>query len=261
MAISGSLKDVKFVEILKIVGKRTGRLWIYNFDTNVYQEWFVHQNMVHAVRVNRISQAALQDVHQAAFMLNADGSSSYIFYNQDVDRVPIEISIPITSIAVKLFAENLDFEIYREQLPNPETRFAAIENLKTELTGELKDFFDFCNAHLENQFTAREAAVGLNINLEVAQFNVYKLRAAGIIRPVRVNSFVQSEAPLAALTDNYQLSNDANAPRSPSLRLESVSPSVIPPKIVDETPAQPVASKKRLVQRMLEAFSFGRKSN
>lgn len=237
MAISGSLLDVKFIEILKIVGKRTGRLWIYNFDTNVFQEWFVHEQHIRALRVNRVSQTTPDDIHRAAVTLNGDSTSQYIFYALELERLPLEISLPIAGVAVRLLTENLDFEHYRDQLPNPDTRFETAHENSFLLNGELHEFWERCRSELPQQFSAGDAAAHFGIPVDEAQFNFYKLRASGVLKPARIMT--------------------ANRP----LKLRDLSksaPPVAAPPAETQLPAPAASERRTLVQRMLNALNFNK---
>lgn len=256
MAISGSLKDVKFIEILKIVGKRTGRLWIYNFDTNIYQEWFVHDQNVRAVRVNRVSQLLPDDVHRAAVALNANTTSQYIFYNQELERLPTELSVPISNVAVRLLSESTDLENYLDQLPNPDTRFARADADEQDLIGELGDFWIRCRAELPAEFSAGEAAARFNLKLEQTQFHFYKLRAARIIKPVRVVSFDKSDSAVRVSGISKQTANAA------AVEPDSAAAPLInqPPPLEPSAPLAAEAQRRGLVQRMLDVLSLTKKS-
>lgn len=247
MAISGSLKDVKFIEILKIVGKRTGRLWIYNFDTNVYQEWFVHEHNIRAVRLNRVGQQQPDEIYRAAAALNRDTTSQYIFYAQEESRLPVETSLSIETVAVRLLTENLNFEDYRDLLPNPDTRFTAVPDKQAQLAGDLAKFWDNCRIELAPEFSAAEAAARFNLNLEQTQFNLYKLRAAGIIKPVRVVSYKPSRFNSAAISPPTNVSPPPKQAETPM----KISP--LPSSVVVNT------ERRGLVQRMLEALSLSKK--
>ena len=242
MAISGCFKDVKFIEVLKIVARRTGRLWVYNFSSNLYAEWFVHEGSVRAVRLNKTALPDRANVLQAVSKLSKDTESSYIFYNLTVDRIPSEVLIPINEInldnakTISLEPPDPDF------LPNPETKFTASPTTDVNhIPLELREFYDLCRAGFADVLSATEAADLAAISLVEAQTNFYKLRALKFIQPVRAVARTKQSAIQSAQTT-------AETPPVNGAAVDSSLSDLIRADAA-QTP------RKSLIQRMLQAIT------
>lgn len=269
MAVSGCLKDVKFAEVLKIVGRQTGRLWIYNMSRNNFSEWTVHQNLIRAVRVNGAPATAPAAIHEAAVRLGEDVESSYIFYALKLEKLMLEISMPVGEVVVGALAATDDnAAAYRDDLPHPDTRFQANYERAAALSGDLREFYQTNRALMQDVFSAREIAAHNNLNVEAVQLNFYKLRAVGAIQPARVlfrqaaqaaqNIAPSNVAPRAAVQEpatavfnspqtNY--SPQTNATAAPTAANNAVS----------NAANEAANERKGWVKQMLNAISFRKK--
>lgn len=215
MAISGCFKDVKFAEVLKIVAKRTGRLWIYSFSSHLYSEWFVHENHVRAVRFNKEILASNEAVFRAAALLSEDTTSSYIFYNLDLDRIPVEMSISISEISLNS-VKTTSLDANDELLPNPDTKFKTAVADLTKIPAELIQFWNLSALQNCEDFTAHEIAAKTCSELKQVRANFYQLRTLGFIRPVRAVSTSAAEIS-TAVPPSEQIFDDVTPPPRKSL--------------------------------------------
>lgn len=247
MAISGSLKDVKFVEILKIAGKRTGRLWIYNFDSHQYYEWYVNEQTVCAVRVNRQPVTLAEQIYQAAAALSRDDSSSYIFYKLEVEKLPQETNFSIEQITLNAIAAINASDELESHLPNADTRFSIKRRAPVELVGELKDFWNRCEPHLTDGFSANDLAAKTNLDVRQIQLNLYKLKVAAIIQPVRIVAL--SGSPFAV--------NNVEPPEP--TRSQSSEKTIESQPVAARAETEAAPERKSLVMRMLGAIASRKK--
>jgi hypothetical protein len=238
MAISGSFQDVQFSEVLRIVAKRTGRLWIYNFSSNLYSEWFIHQDVVYAVRLNKKSLMTDEEVFNAAAKLSEDVTCSYIFYTLTLDRIPSEILLPISMIGLQTVKTNVPVQSEEEMLPNPETMFVATPKaVATNIPDELRDFWRQSGWHSGEKYSANTIADKTGRDVRTVQLNLSKLRALGLIRPFRA---------IAAATVPALNGVEAVSPKS--FNHFQTNPST-------DAASDSVSTLRRgLIQRMLEAI-------
>lgn len=185
MRIKGCLRDIKFAEILRIIDKQTGRLCIYN--SNASSEWVIHENKVFSVRVNEHSLTSHDEIFKATLRLSEDCSSLYIFYPLTSERLTRHISIPVAGVIAIALDGDAEIDAYRGDLPHPHTKFALTNSSSVNLSGELERFWSLCSKYLHDGFSAQGVAEKAGLKTAAVQFAFYKLRAIGVIQPVRLS--------------------------------------------------------------------------
>ncbi len=277
MAMNGKLGDIGFVELLKVVGKRFGRLSI-NAPNNRQYDWYIHDFRVFAVRINKESVKSVTVLQETALYLINDEQSTYSFVNREtLDRFPIEMSFNLEQVIADSLTKLTIDAPCRNHFPNPETKFVTAPTSKSPLVGETEIFWQRAEYFLMKVASAAEISRELNLKLDYVRLEFYRLRILGRITPVRAFSAGlnikppqttvlggQTQTitpPISPVINPSQTFNTSPTPYKPP---ESPPPQRIyyeekssPPKAVvtDEKPKD--EERKTLIRRMLGSL-FGR---
>ena len=125
MTIKGYLGEINFVEILKIVGKLSGRLIIWNFTERKQYECFFYDNSILYLSLSGQRVQTKEAAKELFFELLTDNQSYYAFQDE---KPSAELNTALVSVA-----EVLDFTLFEkpagetndELLPHIDTKFAV----------------------------------------------------------------------------------------------------------------------------------------
>lgn len=265
MAISGNLKDISFVELLRLIGKRTGRLCVFDFNNKRQHEWYLHQNQVRAVRVSHIALFDEADVYQTALDLALDNTSSYIFYKQETisEKFPFEIEIAIDKLmttALSIVSASTS-DSSAQHFPHQETKFEAISNQSVGLFDDSLKFWQQNAELLRLGASASEIAHQTLTDVNFVRVELYKLKLLGVIRPIRAfaKTFDNSLAPGGQTLSEKTLSEKTLPQALPTglEKFEAVNKlAPFAPVVVNSENYTKFNERKNLVNRMLSSL-FG----
>jgi hypothetical protein len=276
MAMNGKLGDIGFVELLKVVGKRFGRLSI-NAPNNRQYDWYIHDFRVFAVRINKESVKNIAVLQETALYLINDEQSTYSFVSREaLEKFPIEMSFNLEQVIADSLTKLTTDAPCRHHFPNPETKFVTAPASKSLLVGETEIFWQRAEYFLMKVASAAEISKELNLALDYVRLELYRLRVLGRITPVRAFSAgLTTRLQTAGFGGQPQASTPQTSPVSSPSQIVNTSPTSYkppespppqriyyeekssPPKTVLTSKNPKDEERKTLIRRMLGSL-FGR---
>lgn len=247
MAVFGNLAEFPLLEVVSMLEQRCGVLRFSKIGRFESLEFHLNnselQGLVVDGRVMRDGFAAKDIVVEIA---NArDGQFEF-------QRVPVtspsllnDLSIRISEVLLRRATLDDEWNKYKQNLPDIETRFVLSSQELIWLDGDLQNFWQQVEPLLEYGSSAKDLALRLSLDLQAVQLNLYKLRTIGIIRPARK---AQEVADIRA--GNFP-SRDVPAPtkKRSSMQTETGTPMYLP-----RAPKPP--AKPTLISRLLGALRW-----
>jgi hypothetical protein len=239
MAIFGNLTEFPLIEVMGMLERRCGVLRFVQVGRFQSLEFQLNNGVLQGLVVNgRVLRDGLAAKDLLVEVANLrEGTFEF-------QRVPAESGLLLNDLAIQvnevlLRRATLDDEWnnYKDNLPDLETRFVLATQELVWLDGELQRFWNLAEPLLEYGISTKELASRLNLEIRLVQVNLYKLRATGVIRPARR---VQEVA-------------DIRAGHFPSREVVPVLSNFSAHTILPEALKQPQA-KPSLVSRLLGAL-------
>jgi hypothetical protein len=193
MAIFGDLADLPFAEIFNIVGRRTGKLVLWDLPGQTYFEIHLQDG---ALRGLRVGLEPVEDPFRVRARLSTlleETSGRFEFRLARPEELFGSLALSIPGLLMSMAAAVDEIGAYRHRFPHPGTRFRCLAGEKIRLDQELFVFLQRATPWLEAGASAEELARFLGVGLDQVQLHLYKLRAVGQIAPVR--AFEETPAP------------------------------------------------------------------
>ncbi len=185
MAIFGTLTEIPLLELLRTLGRRTGKLSIVLLSQKRDYHLYLDRAKLKAMHVDGQVLRNGQLIRQAFIELSKAKEGNYTFKSIPVEALPKNFDVPLKP----LLNTTSTGQIYKNRLPAPQTRFVTSESKQRELeswqSNSLKAFWKSAVVLFDIGSSAEEIAQTLNVDLRTAQLNIYKLRALGQISPLR----------------------------------------------------------------------------
>jgi hypothetical protein len=235
MAVFGNLTEFPMLEIAGMLEQRCGVLRFENVGQ--YQNLELHlrfgqlQGLVVNGKVLRDGSAAknllieIANMRQGQFEFQRLPENSAILLN--------DLSINLNEVMLRRATLDDEWHSYKDNLPDPETRFVLASEELVWLDDDLQTFWRQVESFLEYGISTKELASRLNTEVRLVQVYLYKFRVIGLIRPAR----------------RVQEIADIRAGHFPSPK----SQSVLIPAVQEPIPVKAI-SKPTLVSRLLGAL-------
>lgn len=249
MAIFGDLVDMPTPEVLRMLGPRTGRLYLRPTERKQY-ELHLHGGSLLCLKVAgfsvrdpaelRRSVAEALRLDRGAFEFEASPPEGLL---HEVNLSRREVSEIVAALDLK--AESAQAEPPKAELPDRETRFKLRPGAATdlELPDNLKTFMARAHAPLSAGCSVGELADALGFHPAVVKLYLTRLRALGKVAPVRA---------YAADYRGYRADVPATPPETAPV------PAAPPVRSAPPTaPSNQAPSRKGFFRRLLSALSFG----
>lgn len=244
MAIKGYLNDIKFVEVLRIIGKHNGRLGIWNFSEGKQYECFFQDAKIIYLNFNGVNIQNVDELKKVILDLSSDDKSYYAFQN---DTAPV-YTPPIISVSELLeysLSQTVGSFNNEDDLPNLQTKFETVNKLNFPLQGELEDFWNKSIGMLHEGCSGYDICNAFNYSEREVQEALYKLRTTGLIKPVRVFKAVNPALRTKMLSRNLNRIANRNNPELRQSQKELVGAGVESANAVSQpvnlTPEMPVS--------------------
>jgi hypothetical protein len=135
-----------------------------------------------------------------------------------------DLAININEVLLRSATFDNEWDNYKDQIPDPKTRFTLAGEELVWLEGGLQTFWQKVEPLLEYGISVEDLAKRLELDVRVVQLNFYKLRAVGVVRPARR---MQEISDIRA----GQFPNQAKAPvllrPAPSSSSQSTKPNLV----------------------------------
>ncbi len=249
MAIFGALNELPLPEILTMLGRRSGKLKLWNLESGHRYELHMHEAKLKALFVDQQSIDDIMFVRESMIELIDAEQGSFEFEREPPDSLTQHLDIPVEQLLLSTATAIDELKAYRQRFADKRTRFRSVGPVDVWLDDNLYMFWQYSSHLLEQGCSAEEVAEHLDMHLEQVQLNLYKLRSLGKIAPVR--AYQEShlgrqgrQASATAASDIIDWEGTAGA--------------------AEKKPKKPAEKKekedKSLVGRLLKALSFGRRS-
>jgi hypothetical protein len=209
MALFGTLKDFPFEEIVRLVGSKSGVLVVSFAQREL--ELHINERQLCGLTVNgqSIGEARLARNWLALAQQQHDGQ----FQFQKLAPAALEQHFQLA--LHEQVATGQDPQSYAGQLPDPETVF-ELRQAPQQLSPALWAFWDQARPALQHGSSSQALAKQLHLKLEDVQLQLFQLRAAGAITPVR-RALAQAEVQRGTQRDNNKQPHNSYVPQGPSL--------------------------------------------
>ncbi len=241
MAIFGNLTEFPFLEVLKMLERKSGVLRFLQLRPYASVELHLHRGTLQALHVDGvpildagIARSYLLEISAKRMGEFEFGTSSHV--------VPNPLGIVVTDAVLGIGASEELFAVAREWLPDTKTRFNAADGAPPQsnhLDADLRRVWPSIHPLLMRGSSAEEIAAQLGLSEETVQHALYKLRAIGAIRPAR------------------RIEETQTGPATFGRATTTTNPSASPSPAVSTRPT----AKPTLISRLLGALSFARRSS
>jgi hypothetical protein len=240
MAIFGNLTEFPLIEVIGMLERRCGVLRFTQVGRFQSLELQLNLGRLQGLLVN--GQVLRDGLAAKDLLVEIANQRQGTF---EFQRVPIDsglllndLSIEITEVLLRRATLDDEWNNFKENLPEPETRFVLATQELVWLEDDLQRFWNQAELLLEYGISTKELAERLSLDLRLVQVNLYKLRAIGVIRPARR---VQEVADMRA-------GNFPSRVVEPILKVAVPDPKAALPEVKEIRP------KPSLVSRLLGAL-------
>jgi hypothetical protein len=258
VAVFGNLTEFPLLEVVGMLERRCGVLRFEKIGHYSSLEFHLNnaqlQGLVIDGKIMRDGFAAKNLLLEVANV--REGQFEFQRLPLHSEAMLNDLAISVNEVLLRRAALDDEWENFRENLPDVETRFIVATQDLVWLDDELQAFWNQAEPFLEYGISTSDMAKRLTLDIRLVQVNLYKLRTAGIIRPARR---VQEVADIRAGNFPGQrqstwspLQKPASAPTlaaTPTSTATTIIPPVAPP-------ATPAPAKPSLVSRLLGALRF-----
>lgn len=263
MPLSGTLKELPFPELLRLLRDQTGNLQILDKTAGDHFSFgFSAGKLVSAFESGLPIPDALA-LHAVIRRLSDNESAAFDFEEARAGEPPGPLSIPVDRILLSALAAIASPERYAHYFPHPGTRFRAGAEVMPWLTEDLLAFWVGAERLFRSGTSGDEIAEALGLPLRQVLLDLFKLRLLGVIVPVRaVPPPAAAGSPERALPASEPLPVPADplpAEVTPAPVRELVPPPCPPPAPAASPPhpaqtpeisQQPKAPRQGLLARM-----------
>ena len=184
MAIFGDLQDMPLVDLLSMLGRRSGLLdvWDVGGKRNRY-----------ILALDRGSLLWMKDeggyldplkARSALLELASAGRGAFEFTPVEPPKGSPLLNWPIERVLLSVTTIHDEFASYNSLLPDPKTRFQAAA-LEVWLEEPLHSFWERAKPLLQTGASAEDLASRLRLPLDEVRYYLHKLRLVGKVAPVR----------------------------------------------------------------------------
>ena len=184
MAIFGNLRDMPLLDLLSMLGRRSGLLEVWNLPGE--QDSYLlalERGRLLWVKANGRRLDALQ-ARSCLFALASAAEGAFEFVPTQPPEENPHLDWPLERLLLSVTSTQDEISQQRSLLPDPATRFQSAA-LEVWLEEPLYSFWQRARPLLDQGASARELAHHLNISLDEVRYYLHRLRLAGRVAPVR----------------------------------------------------------------------------
>jgi hypothetical protein len=195
VAIFGNLSEFGFLEVIKMLGRKSGVLGLSQLRPYERVELHLQAGVMQALYVD--GAPVLDAAVARSYLLEIAGKRAGEFeFGNSRHAVLNPLNIVVTDALLRHGAHAELLEAPREHLPDPKTRFNVAQTVTSEhLDAELKRLWPLIHPHLMRGSSAEDIAAHLRLDSAAVQLALHKLRTIGAIRPARRIQERPSAAP------------------------------------------------------------------
>ncbi len=187
MAIFGNLTEFPLIEVMGMLERRCGVLRFNQVGRFQSLEFQLNNGRLQGLVVNG---KVLRDGLAAKDLLvevanQRQGTFEFQRVPADSGLLLNDLAIEVTEVLLRRATLDDEWNNYKDNLPDLETRFVLATQELIWLDDDLQRFWNQAEPFLEYGINTKELAQRLNLEFRLVQVNLYKLRATGVIRPAR----------------------------------------------------------------------------
>lgn len=189
------------MEVVALLSRKSGALEISLGPFRSHYQLYVADGSLRGmVRDHSPVEDALQAREEIVKLFVAQ-SGSFEFTKLSPESLVGNLDLPLQRILLSISTMHDEIGAFREHFADPRTQFRATQALEESLDPTLSDFWQRSHKYfsdLPSGISAQQLSSLLRISLEQAQLYLYKLRAAGLVAPIRaVEQPPKNHQPLA----------------------------------------------------------------
>jgi hypothetical protein len=187
VAIFGNLTEFPLLEVMGMIEHRCGVLRFSQIGRFESVELYVNMGVLQGLMVNH---KVWRDGYDAKNLLIEisnvrDGHFEFQRVAATSPEMLNDLAIQINEVLLRSVTFDDEWRMYKDQLPDPKTRFTLAGEELIWLEGSLQDFWARAEPLLEYGISIEDLAARIQMDVRVVQMNFYKLRVAGVVRPAR----------------------------------------------------------------------------
>jgi hypothetical protein len=221
MAIFGNLAEFPLLEVMGMLEHRCGVLRFGHVGRFGSLELHVNMGTLQGLVVD--GKVWRDGFDAKALVLELAGVRHGNFEFQRLSALSPEmrndLAISVNEVLLRSATFDDEWNKYKDQLPDPKTRFTLAGEELVWLEGSLQAFWIRAEPLLEYGISVEDLAARFEMDLRVVQLHFYKLRTVGVVRPARR---VQEVADIRA--GNFP----NTTPTSPMARATTPAPNAKP---------------------------------
>jgi hypothetical protein len=173
VAIFGNLADFPFVELVGTLGRRTGKLEVWDLPSNNRLELHLKEAVLQGLIVNDQLVTNVLRVRDHLIELSLASNGNFEFSKLPGEGLQGKLNLPIQALLLKVTSTVNELSVYKDKFPAPQTRFklAGSQELSAN-DAELSEFVRRARPSLERGVSALEIAERLGLKLEATQCRV-----------------------------------------------------------------------------------------
>ncbi len=187
MAVFGNLTEFPLLEVFGMLERRCGVLRFTRVGRFANLEFHLNNAQLQGLVVDgKVMRDGLMAKNLLVEIANIrDGKFEFQRVPVGSDVLLNDLAISINEVLLRRATLDDEWNNYRENLPDGETRFMLSSQELVWLDGDLQFFWNQAEPLLEYGISAKDLAVRLSLEVKMVQVNLYKLRVLGVIRPAR----------------------------------------------------------------------------
>jgi len=195
MAIFGNFSDMPLPEVLSVVGRGSGQFVIVNHPSGSPIELHIHNGIMMAMQVAGRMLDDVLAVRGHILTLIKVPEGEFEFRKAPLEELQQQIQVPLDQLFLSCLSSLDEIEAYQEHFPNAYTFFELADRKETVwLDGELEEFVERNRKGLSIGISSHLISQQTQMNLDQVRLYFFKLRSAGVLRPVRKAASVRNQA-------------------------------------------------------------------
>lgn len=246
MAIFGTFDEISPPEALTATGRGTG-VFIAHVPPAHHYEIFLRAGSITGFREDGVLLDDIMRLHDRFTDLLLMRVGDFEFRRLPSVRVEGSFHVPLEQMVVTGLACAEELNTAPELLPSPETVFEWVGHKEVWLGDELQLFWERSEHALRNGSTAEILAELANTSTSKAQWYLYKLRLAGLVRPRRLQRGVPPPMrPAKPVVESSTASSDLK---------DDLLPTPVSPAIKPLAEVQIAAPERPLLRRLMDGLA------
>jgi hypothetical protein len=204
VAIFGNFKDFPFIELISTLGRRAGKLSVWDLPSQARLELHLNGAVLQGLIVNGQPVTNVLKVRDHMVELMGAPAGTFEFSKLAPEQLQGRLSLPMSALMLRASSAVNEANVYRDRFPAPQTRFKLINLMGAWDDAELFEFVKRAQPALERGVSPLELSERLGLQLEQVQLYLYKLRTTGRIAPARVGGIKLEQPQLAGQSGVFQ---------------------------------------------------------